>query len=77
MGKRQAVARSKILKLFRSAFTDPIRLGKISQRNAAGIHKLWPKVTRLLKDNDIESAAHEIGHNLHTNSLWRQCQNPK
>ena len=66
MGKKQAVARSKIIQLFRDAFTDPIRLGKISQRNAAGIHKLWPKVTRLLKDNDVETAAHEIGHNLHT-----------
>lgn len=51
-GKKQAVARSKIIQLFRKAFTDPIRLGKISRRNAAGIHKLWPKVTRLLKDND-------------------------
>jgi hypothetical protein len=66
MGKKQAIARSKILDVFRTAFTDPIRLGKISQRNATGIHKLWPKVTRLLKDNDIETAAHEIGHNLHT-----------
>jgi len=65
MGKEQAVARSKILKLFRKAFKDPIRLGKFKQR-AAGIHKLWPRVTRLLKDNDVETAAHEIGHNLHT-----------
>ena len=65
MGKKQAVARSKILKLFRTAFTDPIRLGKFKQK-AAGIHKLWPKVTRLLHDNDVETAAHEIGHNLHT-----------
>lgn len=66
VGKKQAVARSKILNVFRTAFNDPIRLGKIKQRNAAGIHKLWPKVTRLLKDNDVETAAHEIGHNLHT-----------
>src|SRR5208337_4116041 len=66
MGKKQAVARSKIIDLFRKAFTDPIRLGKISQRKAAGIHKLWPKVTRLLKANDVETASHEIGHNLHT-----------
>lgn len=65
-GKKQAVARSKIINLFRTAFNDPIRLGKIKQRNAAGIHKLWPRVTRLLKDNDVETAAHEIGHNLHT-----------
>ena len=64
--EKQAVARSKIVDLFRKAFHDPIRLGKISQRNAAGIHKLWPKVTRLLKANDIETVAHEIGHNLHT-----------
>jgi hypothetical protein len=66
MGKEQAVARSKIISLFRTAFKDPIRLGKIKQRNAAGIHKLWSKVTRLLRDNDIETVAHEIGHNLHT-----------
>lgn len=66
VGKKQAVARSKIIELFRTAFNDPIRLGKISQKRAAGIHKLWPKVTRLLKDNDVETAAHEIGHNLHT-----------
>jgi len=66
VGKKQAVARSKIIDRFRKAFTDPIRLGKISQRKTAGIHKIWPKVTRLLKDNDVETAAHEIGHNLHT-----------
>ncbi len=65
MGKKQAIARSEILNLFRKAFTDPIRLGKFGQR-ASGIHKLWSRVTRLLKDNDIETAAHEIGHNLHT-----------
>lgn len=65
-GRKQAVARSKIIELFRKAFTDPIRLGKIAQKSAAGIHKLWPKVTRLLKDNDVETVAHEIGHNLHT-----------
>lgn len=65
VGKKQAVARSKIIELFRTAFTDPIRLGKFKQR-ALGIHKLWPKVTRLLKANDVETAAHEIGHNLHT-----------
>lgn len=77
IGKKQAVARSKILKLFREAFTDPIRLGKISQRNAAGIHKLWPKVTRLLKDNDIETAAHEIGHNLHTTLYGGDAKTPQ
>ncbi len=66
MGKGQAVARSKIIKLFRTAFKDPIRLGKISQRKAQGIHKMWARVSRLLKDNDVEVAAHEIGHNLHT-----------
>lgn len=77
VGKKQAVARSKILKLFRTAFTDPIRLGKISQRSAAGIHKLWPKVTRLLKDNDVETAAHEIGHNLHTTLYGGDAKTPK
>ena len=66
MGKKQAVARSKILERFRKVFNDPIRLGKLGKRKASGIHKLWPKVTRLLKDNDVETAAHEIGHNLHT-----------
>ena len=76
-GKKQAVARSKILDLFRKAFTDPIRLGKISQRNAAGIHKLWPKVTRLLKDNDVETAAHEIGHNLHTTLYGGNAKTPQ
>lgn len=76
-GKKQAVARSKIIDLFRTAFTDPIRLGKISQRRAAGIHKLWPKVTRLLKDNDIETVAHEIGHNLHTTLYGGNAANPQ
>lgn len=65
IGKKQAAKRSEILKLFRKAFNDPIRLGKISQRKALGIHKGWQKVSRLLKDNDIETAAHEIGHHLH------------
>lgn len=77
VGKKQAVARSKILNLFRTAFNDPIRLGKIKQRNAAGIHKLWPKVTRLLKDNDIETAAHEIGHNLHTTLYGGDAKTPQ
>jgi Large polyvalent protein associated domain 38 len=76
VGKKQAVARSKIIELFRKAFTDPIRLGKISKRKAAGIHKLWPKVTRLLKDNDVETAAHEIGHNLHTTLYGGDAKTP-
>ena len=65
IGKKQAAKRSEILKLFRKAFKDPIRLGKISQKRALGIHKSWSKVSRLLKDNDIETASHEIGHHLH------------
>lgn len=77
IGKKQAVARSKIINLFRTAFTDPIRLGKISQKKAAGIHKLWPKVTRLLKDNDVETAAHEIGHNLHTTLYGGDAKTPQ
>lgn len=77
IGKKQAVARSKIIDVFRKAFKDPIRLGKISQRNAAGIHKLWPKMTRLLKDNDVETAAHEIGHNLHTTLYGGSAKTPK
>src|SRR5271154_1538330 len=77
VGKKQAVARSKIIELFRTAFTDPIRLGKISQRNAVGIHKLWPKVTRLLRDNDIETVAHEIGHNLHTTLYGGDAKTPQ
>jgi hypothetical protein len=77
VGKKQAVARSKIIDLFRKAFNDPIRLGKIKQKNAAGIHKLWPKVTRLLKDNDVETAAHEIGHNLHTTLYGGNAKTPQ
>jgi hypothetical protein len=67
IGKEQAVSRSKIIQLFRDAFQDPIRIGKMGRRarTSAGFHKLWPRVTRLLKDNDVETAAHEIGHNLH------------
>lgn len=76
VGKKQAVARSKIIDVFRKAFTDPIRLGKISNRNAAGIHKLWPKVTRLIKDNDVETVAHEIGHNLHTTLYGGDAKTP-
>lgn len=76
MGKKQAVARSKILKLFRTAFKDPIRLGKFKQ-HASGIHKLWPKVTRLLKDNNVETAAHEIGHNLHTTLYGGDAKTPQ
>lgn len=77
MGTKQAVARSRILEMFRTAFNDPIRLGKIKQRNAAGIHKLWPKVTRLLEDNDVETAAHEIGHNLHTTLYGGDAATPQ
>ena len=64
MGQKQASRRSDILNLLRKAFNDPIRLGKFKQK-ALGIHKGFAKVTRLLNDNDIETAAHEIGHNLH------------
>ena len=70
MGVEQAKKRSDILNVFRKAFKDPLRLGKIPPKQkkmrAAGIHKIWEKVSRLVKDNDIETAAHEIGHNLHT-----------
>jgi hypothetical protein len=76
VGAKQAKKRSEILDIFRKAFTDPIRLKKIRQRNALGIHKLWPKVTRLLKDNDIETAAHEIGHNLHTTLYGGNAKTP-
>ncbi|MDP2652186.1 MAG: LPD38 domain-containing protein [bacterium] len=77
IGKEQAVAKSKIINLFRKAFRDPIRIGKISQRKAAGIHKMWPKVTRLLRDNDVETAAHEIGHNLHTTLYGGDAKTPQ
>lgn len=63
-GTKQAARRSDIIKLFQKAFKDPLRIGKISRRYL-GIHKGWPKVSRLLHANDIETAAHEIGHNLH------------
>ena len=76
-GKKQAVARSKILDTFRKAFNDPVRLGKIGNRRALGIHKLWPKVSRLLNDNDIETAAHEIGHNLHMTLYGGNATTPK
>ena len=77
VGKKQAVARSKIIDTFRKAFKDPIRFGKIGNKKALGIHKMWPKVTRLLKANDIETAAHEIGHNLHTILYEGNAKNPK
>lgn len=76
IGKKQAAKRSEIINLFRKAFKDPIRLRKFNQR-AAGIHKLWPKVTRLLQDNDIETAAHEIGHNLHTTLYGGDAKTPR
>lgn len=70
MGKKQAVARSKVIKLFRKAFKDPIRIGKFKSNIPGGVrlgfHRMWQKVTRLLHANDVETAAHEIGHNLHT-----------
>lgn len=75
MGHKQAVSRSKIIDLFKTAFNDPIRLGKFKQR-AAGIHKLWPKVTRLLQANDVETAAHEIGHNLHETLYGGDAKTP-
>lgn len=74
-GKKQAAKRSDIIETFRKAFNDPIRLKKFKQR-AAGIHKLWPKVTRLLKANDVETAAHEIGHNLHTTLYGGDAKTP-
>ncbi len=75
-GKKQAAKRSDIIKLFQKAFNDPIRLKKFKQR-ATGIHKLWPKVTRLLKANDVETAAHEIGHNLHTTLYGGDAKTPE
>lgn len=75
IGKEQAAKRSDILKIFRKAFNDPLRLGKFKQR-ALGIHKMWPKVSRLLHDNDIETAAHEIGHNLHTTLYGGDAKTP-
>jgi hypothetical protein len=70
MGTEQAAKRSDIINLFRKAFHDPIRMGKFRSNRGAfkvkGLHFSWPKVTRLLEANDVESAAHEIGHNLHT-----------
>ena len=75
-GTKQAKKRSDIIELFRKAFNDPIRLGKIPKRYA-GLHAEWPKVTRLLKDNDVETAAHEIGHNLHYTLYGADAKNEK
>lgn len=76
-GTKQAARRSDIIKIFRDAFNDPIRLGKLGKRNVLGIHKGWPKVSRLLKDNDIETAAHEIGHNLHFTLYGGESKTPQ
>ena len=69
--------RSEMIELLRKAFKDPIRYGRIRSQviklpggkkirmKPLGIHKGWMRVTRLLKANDIATAAHEIGHNLH------------
>lgn len=79
-GKKQAVARSKVINLFRKAFTDPIRIGKFRSKmkggEKLGFHRLWAKVSRLLKANDVETAAHEIGHNLHTTLYEGDAKTP-
>ena len=68
MGKKQAVARSKVMDLFRKAFNDPMIVSKKKMylKQASGEHHLWSRISRLVKENNIETAAHEIGHNLHT-----------
>lgn len=42
----------------------PIRTGRISQKWAAGIFKVFPEVVRLQQANDVAVAAHEVGHAL-------------
>jgi len=76
MGTRQAAKRSDIIKLFQKSFSDPLRIGKISKQ-LLGLHKGWPKVSRLLHANDIETAAHEIGHNLHYTLYGGDAKTPQ
>jgi hypothetical protein len=40
----------------------PIRVGKMSQRTALGIFKVHDEVARIREANDLETAAHEMGH---------------
>jgi hypothetical protein len=79
IGKKQAVARSQVMNLFRKAFKDPLVIGKkkMTMKQASGEHHLWSRISRLVKDNDIETAAHEIGHNLHTMLYGGSAKAPK
>ena len=42
----------------------PIRLGRITQKNALGIYKVKGEVVRLRQANDLAVAMHEVGHHL-------------
>jgi len=68
-GKGEAGKRSDIIRLFADKFKIPLRKGKIRQRRAAGIYKPDYKAIRLKDANNIETAAHEIGHDL-SYKIW-------
>lgn len=58
--------RSDMIKEISNAFGVPIRTGRsrLLNKKALGIYKTQPHVIRLRNPNDIEVAAHEVGHHL-------------
>ena len=61
----ELVRRSQILtQLSEQLHGLPIRLGRISQKNALGIYKVKGEVVRLRQANDLAVAMHEVGHHL-------------
>ena len=71
-GKGESPKRSDIIKMFHEKFKTPLRTGKFRQR-AAGIFKPDYKVIRLKNANDIETASHEVGHDL-SYKLWKTAK---
>ena len=63
--------RSDIIKFIAEKFDIPIRVGRF--RQALGIFKVKAEVIRTRYANDIEVAAHEIGHALHK-FLWPEAR---
>lgn len=59
---REIVRRSDIVRALAEKLKIPIRVGRISMKNALGIFKIRPEVIRTRLANDIGVIAHEIGH---------------
>ena len=63
-GDVKPVTVEEVLKTIRESLNVVVRTGRIKTKGALGIFKIKPQVSRSVTHGDIDTIAHEVGHNL-------------